>query len=181
MKITMPAPSNNMLPRRGRPRKFLAPSRAVTVTLPENIISALEAIDPDLSRAIVRLAQPEVGKKPHAAAELAAFGRRAVILVTPSRTLEQRTGVTLVPLSDGRALIAFGDDMSTARLELLVQDELDNHDLQGEDERVFTNIRDLLREARRSKSVRLRQQTIIVLEHSGSRKANGAAKHKETE
>lgn len=161
----------------------MAPSRAVTLTLPESIISALETIDADLSRAIVRLAQPEVGKRPHAAAELAAFGRRAVILVTPTRTLEQRTGVTLVPLSDGRALIAFDETMTTARLELLVQDELDTHDLPDADARVFEDIRDLLREARRSKSVTIRQQHIIVLEHHGrsGNRRTGAAKQKETE
>ena len=93
--------------RRGRPRKFQAPSRAVTLTLPEHVIDALGAIDPDLSRAVVRLTQPELAKRPHAPAELAAFGQRAVIVVNPTRTLEQRTGISLVPLPDGRALISF--------------------------------------------------------------------------
>ena len=94
--------SVDTLPRRGRPRKFSAPSRAVTLTLPEHVIEALGRIDSDLSRAVVRLAQPELLAAPHASAELAAFGRHAVILVHPSRTLERRTGVVLVPLPDGR-------------------------------------------------------------------------------
>jgi hypothetical protein len=94
-------------PRRGRPRKFARPSRAVTLTLPKEVIDALTAIDADLSRAVVRVTQPEMAKRPHPPAELAAFGRRAVIVVNPSRTLERRTGVVLVPLSDGRALISF--------------------------------------------------------------------------
>lgn len=82
------------------------------------------------------------------------------------RSLEQRTGVTLVPVSDGRALISFDDTMTTARLELLIEDALDNHDLPQEDARLFEGIRELLREARRSKAVSIRQRNIIVLEYA---------------
>ena len=57
-------------PRRGRPRKFMGPSRAVTLTLPDYVLDALGAIDPDLSRAVVRLTQPELAKQPHPPAEL---------------------------------------------------------------------------------------------------------------
>ncbi len=38
--------------------------------LPEHVIDTLSGVDPDLSRAVVRLAQPEVGKQPHPPAEL---------------------------------------------------------------------------------------------------------------
>jgi hypothetical protein len=151
-------------PRRGRPRKFTSPSRAVTLTLPEDVISALEAVDPDLSRAVVRVAQPEMAKAPHPAAELATFGRYAVIVVNPTRTLEQRTGVMLIPLSDGRALIAFDESMTIDRLELAIQDELEDHELPPEDARIFQAIRELLKEARRSDAVALSQRNIIVLE-----------------
>jgi hypothetical protein len=160
-------------PRRGRPRKFTSPSRAVTLTLPEDVIAALEAVDHDLSRAVVRVAQPEMAKAPHPAAELATFGRYAVIVVNPTRTLEQRTGVLLIPLSDGRALIAFDESMTIDRLELAIQDELEDHGLPPEDARVFQAIRELLKEARRSNMVALRQRNIIVLEHLQS-----ADKHK---
>lgn len=152
----------------------------MTLTLPEHIISALGAIDPDLSRAVVRIAQPKVGRRPLPAAELASFGRRAVILVKPTRSLEQRTGVTLVPVSDGRALISFDDTMTTARLELLIEDALDNHDLPREDARVFEDIRELLREARRSKVVRIRQQNIIVLEYAERRRRPKHTKQEKT-
>jgi len=155
-------------PRRGRPRKFSQPSRPVTLTLPEHVIDTLSGVDPDLSRAVVRLAQPEVGKQPHPPAELVTFGRRAVIVVNPTRTLERRTGVVLVPLSDGRALISFDSSMTPAGLELTIQDALDEHDLPDEDSRIFESIRDLLRDVRRSQSVTLRQQNIMVLEFTAS-------------
>lgn len=151
-------------PRRGRPRKFTAPSRAVTLTLPETVLAALEGIDHDLSRAVVRVAQPEMKKRPHAPAELATFGRHAVIVVNPSRTLEERTGVVLVPLSDGRALISFDESITTAGLELQIQDALDAGRLPAEDARIFEAIADILKSARRSGSVTLIQRNIIVLE-----------------
>lgn len=104
----------SVAPRRGRPRKFSAPSRPVTLTLPVETIEALTAVDADLSRAVVRIAQSEVRHR-HAAAELATFGRRAIIIVNASRALERRIGMHLVPLPDGRALISF-EETTTPRL-----------------------------------------------------------------
>ena len=98
-------PLSGLAPRRGRPRKFQTPSRAVTLTLPDDVLALLTGIDRDLSRAVVRVTQPEMARGPHPPAELVAFGRRGVIVVNPTRTLEEQTGVLLIPLSDGRALI----------------------------------------------------------------------------
>ena len=151
-------------PRRGRPRKFNGPSRAVTLTLPENVLAALGALDHDLSRAVVRVTQPELAKRPHPPAEVAMFGRRGVIVVNPSRTLEERTGIVLVPLSDGRALISFDESMTVARLELSIQDALEDRELPQEDARIFKSIEEILKTARRSGAVTLQQRHIIVLE-----------------
>jgi hypothetical protein len=148
----------------------------VTLTIPETVIETLESIDRDLSRAIVRIAQPKAGKATHPAAELVTFGRRAVIVVSPTRTLEQRTGVVLIPFSDGRALISFDGSITPARLELLIQDALDEHDLPEEDGRVFESIRDVLKEARRSTTVDVRQQHIMVLEFGSGARRTAAAR-----
>lgn len=162
---------DSVSPRRGRPRKFGTPSRAVTLTLPEHVIDALGAIDADLSRAVVRLAQPELAKLPHKAAELSSFGRHAVIVVTPTRALEQRTGVVLVPLPDGRALISFEQPTTVADLELLIEDAVEGGRLSEADQAIFEGIADILRTARRSGSVVLRQHHIIVLEWRGRKPA----------
>jgi hypothetical protein len=159
-------------PRRGRPRKFTGPSRAVTLTLPEAVLSALAEVDRDLSRAVVRLAQPELARRKHPAAELATFGGRAVIVVNPSRTLEERTGVLLVPLSDGRALIAFDESMTIARLELQIRDALDEQKLSEGDAQIFATIEGILKTARRSPGVTLTQRQIVVLE------SDRAARHR---
>jgi hypothetical protein len=154
------------------------PSRAITLTLPETVIDALERIDRDVSRAVVRVTQPEIRKGPHAAAELATFGSRAVIVVNPTRTLERLIGVMLVPLSDGRALISFDETMTPARIELKIEDALEDHTLPASDAEVLASIRELLKDARRSASVTLSQRNIIVLERNGRKDRNGKKTHR---
>jgi hypothetical protein len=153
-----------MRPRRGRPRKFAAPSRAVTLTLPEDVIAALTTVDSDLSRAVAQVAQPLMGGRAYAPAELTVFGQRAVIVIHPSRRLERQVGLELVPLPDGRALIAFDQPMTIPQLELTLQDVIDRGELPPDDQRTFEAIADILRTARRSNTVALRQRNIIVLE-----------------
>jgi hypothetical protein len=140
------------------------------LTLPEHVISALERIDQDLSRAVVRVTQPEMRKRPHPAAELSTFGGRAVIVVNPTRTLERRTGVVLVPLSDGRALISFDESMTAARLELAIDDVLEDSELPAQDAAVFIGIRDILRQARRSATVKLSERNILVIERNDTKR-----------
>jgi hypothetical protein len=151
-------------PRRGRPRKFTVPARPITVTLPEHVLEALAAIDGDLGRAIVRLAQPVLSGRPHAPAELATFGRHSVIVVHPSRTLERRTGVELLHLPDGRALISFDQTRTIPALELLIKDALEDRDLPAADREIFDAIADILKSARRSDRVAVLQRNVIVLE-----------------
>ena len=151
-------------PRRGRPRKFIQPSRPITLTLPEHVIAALAGLDRDLSRAIVRLAQPMLADRPNPPAELVTFGRHSVIVVNPSRTLEKRTGVELVHLPDGRALISFEQSMTASGLELLIEDALEDRTLPTGDRVIFDAIATILKTARRSDKVVLLQRNIIVIE-----------------
>ena len=152
------------MPRRGRPRKFTAPSRPVTLTLPESVIDALASLDGDLSRAVVRLAQPLLAERPHPPAELATFGRHSVIVVHPTPTLEKRTGVELVHLPDGRALISFDQATTIPGLELLINDALDDRRLPAEDRSIFEAVGAILTGARRADNVVVLQRNIIVLE-----------------
>jgi hypothetical protein len=162
----MPTPISSLDPRRGRPRKFEAPSRAVTLTLPNTVIAALADIDPDLSRAVVNLIQSVIPREPRAPAELATFGKSAVIIVRPTPALEERTGVKLIPLSGGGALISFADAVNVARLELSIRDALEDPTLDEADREIFTGIAEILKSSRRSRNVELRQRNVIVLEHT---------------
>jgi hypothetical protein len=164
----MDAALTALRPRRGRPRNYSAPSRAVTITLPEAVLAWLESIDPDVSRAIVRLAMLKAEGVTHPPAELAVFGRRAVIVVKPTPALQKRIGVDLVPLPDGRALISFNHPKTVAELELLLQDALDDPRLSADDRVVFEAIGSILKGARRSKGVTLLHRNIIVLQLSAS-------------
>ena len=150
--------------RRGRPRKYAAPSRAVTLTLPEHVIATLTAGEPDLGRAIVRLAPSSTKRAPSRPAELCHFGSHAVIVISPTRTLEKLAGVELVPLPDGRALIAFPPSRTAADLELLLEDALEGPSLSRADRSIFESVLEVIREARRSGEVSLVQRSIIVFE-----------------
>ena len=149
---------------RGRPRKFDAPSRAVTLRLPESVLSALASVHEDISTAVVLVTEHRLGKKRQPVAELSVFGRNAVITVRPTRSLEKRAGVQLVPLPDGRALISFAQAKTIPELELTLSDALEDAALPDDDRQVFEAIVRILRDARRSHDVLLHRRNIIVLE-----------------
>jgi hypothetical protein len=161
--------------RRGRPRKFASPSRAVTLTLPESILKGLSSIHEDISRAVVHLAQRRMATKSQPLAELSVFGRHAVITVRPTPSLEARAGVQLVPLPDGRALISFDRPQTIPELELTLHDALEDPTLPANDRAVFDAIVGILKDARRSRDVVLHRRNIIVLESADTRRrTNGS-------
>ena len=134
------------------------------MTLPEHVLKALATLDPDLGRAIVRLAQPVLAERRHPPAELATFGRHSVIVVNPSRSLEKRTGVELIHLPDGRALISFDRSKTIPGLELVIADALEDPALPQKDREMFEAVAGILKSARRSDNVELLQRHVIVLE-----------------
>jgi hypothetical protein len=175
-------PARMLGSRRGRPRKFNRPARSVTVTLPEDVIATLEATDKDLGRAIVRIVEPSVPRADDTPVELTTFGRRAVMVVPRNRSIKQRTGAELVPLSDGRALITLGDGVSISQFELLLLDALADPSLDGDDRMLFDAIASTLRSARRADGASLHQRNIIVVDWGkverleAEKRADGRAK-----
>jgi hypothetical protein len=157
--------------RRGRPPKFTRPSRTITVTLPDDVLDALAGVDSDIGRAIVRLAMTLGKNHRHPGIEVATFGSRAVIVVTPTRALSGMTGVELVPLADGRSLIALNDGMSEPQFELAVRDALDGKNVTATDRALLEGLAAVLQDARRTGTLVLRR--IIVLHAGGA--ANGPA------
>ena len=153
--------------RRGRPRKFSRPARTVIMTLPEDVLEVLGQVDADLSRAIVRLAMPLRSRPQSPVAEIATFGTRAVIIVPPSQVLAALPGVELVPLADGRALIALDESTSLSDFELTVRDTLERRDLEAPERSLMAALADILRQARRD--TRLTVRRILVLRARGPR------------
>jgi hypothetical protein len=154
--------------RRGRPKKFHRPSRSLSLTLPNDVIAALQAVDPDLSRAIVRVVQTTAPGSFRAKPELNTFGSRAVISVPSTRILESQIGVELVPMAEGRALVSFDEGLSIADLELRIGDVLDDPQLEDDDRATFAALGDMLRRARRNETIAVRSRRIIVLEYQAS-------------
>lgn len=173
------ASKGSLTTRRGRPRKFSRPSRGVTLTLPDDVIAALRTIDEDLSVAIVRITQSLVPEAPYARAELVNYGGRSVIIVPRSQVLKERTGVELVPLTDGRALMAFDNRLSIPQLELRIGDALVDPSIGGADRAMFEALAEILKNARRSERVEVRQRNIIVLQSMRPTGDTGAAQEEE--
>lgn len=151
-------------PRRGRPSKFGRPARAVTVTLPEDVVKAFRALDPDLSRAIVHAAEIGAARVAGPPVALTRYRGSAVIVVTPNRVIERLPGVALVPLPDGRALISLDKGTSVAEFEVLLRDALVETDTTSVERESLEAIGAILRKARHSRGVQLNQRNIIVLE-----------------
>jgi hypothetical protein len=156
---------------RGRPRKFGRPSRAVTVTLPEDVLIRLGTIDADLGQAIVTAVERAAPKtKLPPAAELASYGKHAVILVTPAKALRQLPGVELIPIGGNRALIALDGVHQVPRLELDVRDAIERNASDPAQREALTALAALLRDARLSQQLTVAERTIIVLEYGRRRK-----------
>jgi hypothetical protein len=155
--------------KRGRPRKFGRPARSVALTLPLDVIATLEQRDSDLSRAIVQLAATAGPERAAAReAELSRYGRRAVIVVSPSRTLRRIEGVELVPLPSGRALISLDRSLTAEAFELRLRDLLDAG-VPEPDRAGIRQVVQVLTDARRSERVHLQARTILVLESARRR------------
>jgi hypothetical protein len=134
------------------------------LTLPEDVIDALRAIDADLSRAVVGALVRSAAGAPRSPAEVTSYGGdRSIIVVPHSRTLEARTGVELVPLSDGRALLAFDDYLSVSEFELRLMDALADRALDEADRAVFSAIAGILRNTRQEEKAAIQHLSIIVL------------------
>jgi hypothetical protein len=163
-------------PARGRPRKFGRPSRAVTLTLPDDVIAALRSMDEDVSRSVVRLVQPlAVSTAARPAAEQERHGDSAVIVFRPVKALSSIPGVTLVPLPDGRALESLDDSLGVHEFELRLLDVLADDTLNEMARAVLTSIAQILKTARRSKGVEVHQRKVIVLQSARRAAKKGAA------
>jgi len=152
-------------PGRGRPKKYGRPARAVTVTLPEDVLAALNDANTDLGRAIVQLVERrrKVRPRPLKAAEVTSYGSRSVIVVPEARSLRRLAGVQLVPIGNGRCLIALEPPYSIPQLELDIRDLLSQKGVLGTERRTLDAVAAILRTARVSRDVVPEERTIIVL------------------
>ena len=158
-------------PRRGRPNKYGRPARAVTVTLPDDILARLLAIHADVGSAIVKLVEQRTSARMAAIrpAELTHYGNNAVIIVTPAPILRRLRGVQLVPVGDGRALISLTPSTPISSLELQVRDALERTPMNNRERKLLESLADILRRSRVARGFVSEARTIIVLAATGKR------------
>jgi len=150
---------------RGRPRKYGRPAKAVTVTLPDDVLARLSSIHGDVGSAIVSLVERKVPARvlPIRPAEVSRYGSRAVIIVTPNRALRRLSGVQLVPIGDGRALISLAPTTSISSLELQIRDALERIPPDDRDREGLQLLADILKRSRGARGLASEARTIIVL------------------
>jgi hypothetical protein len=170
----MTASSTPGSPARGRPRKYGRPARAITLTLPEDVLAQLRAVDTDLGRAIVKIVEREPARRRVPAispAAIARYGRHAVIVVPPVKPLKRLPGVQLVPMGNGRCLISLDPRHSVAQLEIDIRDALARGGMTSLERETLEAIAGILRDARISHLATPEERTIIVLESGRHRRA----------
>ena len=154
-------------------RRSTADRRGRCVTLREDGLAKLSALDPDLGAAIVRLVEGRAAMPRERAArlaEVAAYGSHAVIVVNAAKMPKRLPGVQLVPIGNGRALISLEHPHSAAQFELDVRDEAASARMNSVERRTLEALSEILQEARRSRSISVAERTIIVLESKRQRR-----------
>jgi hypothetical protein len=163
--------------RPGRPLKFGRPARLVSLSLPDDVLRWLRTLHADPAWAIVALFRQNQGRRAKrlsgndsgVAAELVSLsGGRALIVVNP-RQLGKLKGVSMIPMSDGRALLALDPLKGLADLELAVADRLEHRRLDRSERRSLEAFHRQLRGWRRTPGVRFTNRAIIVAQANGRR------------
>lgn len=149
--------------RRGRPPKYGRPAGLITLTLPHDVVEWLRTIHHDPGWAVVTLHDRATRreKRKTSLAELVQLpGRRALILVN-TEALKQLPGVSIIPLADGRGVLALEVGRTVADLEIAVIDRLDAPRVATSEREALVELRTRLREWRRT-GVRFESRSIIV-------------------
>lgn len=168
-------------PRRGRPPKFGRPGQVVAVTLPAEVVRGLRRINPDLAWAIVRLFErrenrerTDKGVTPVRAhrpdSELVSVADGRSLIVVNHSVLKQLPGVSVIPLDDDRAFLAFDRDASIADLELAIIERLKNRSVNGRERKALSELRAHVQRWRHDPKLHCEMRSIIVVEKAASRR-----------
>ena len=157
-----------LAPRRGRPPKYGRPARVVALTLPEDVIAALRAIEPDLGRAIVALvagARGDTGDEllPKVV-DVARTGRREALILVDPAAVPALPRCSFIRIGPNRAFIALDPGAGLADLELCVSDRLDDSDVTREQRKALRLLRATLKRWRCDPGVTVSGRSIVILE-----------------
>jgi len=141
----------------GRPRKFSESSRPVTVTLPDRVLSLLQSVHEDRALAIAKATDWVTRSRENSApaVELVEVEKgRAVIIVGPSRALQQLSWLRLVEIAPTRFLLVIPTGTPIETLEVSLMDLYDSTPKEDEYERrILGELKRCLTAQRRGKKV----------------------------
>lgn len=155
--------------KRGRPLKFGRPTQLVSLTLPLDVIDWLATVDDDPGWALVKIHERSIRAKarPIEIAGLVQLpGKRALILVRPDLFTNLK-GVSLIPLADGRALLALDATKGVADLEVAVLDRLDAAAVPPPERAALLHMRQLLKQWRQD-GILFESRAVIIALQRGS-------------
>jgi len=154
--------------KRGRPPKFGRPARAVTVTLPLEVIDKLRAIHTDLSRAIVDLVERQwCEEDPHQVRTREILPGQHLILVPYLETLTRVAGIRLFPVSTGQYLVVIPARGRAHDLELSLRDMLEAGTVPAHEKSAVEDLIRLLARYRRQLSIAEESFLIVLQDRSG--------------
>ena len=109
----------------GRPPKFREPRRPVTMILPERILDQLAEIDPDRTRAVVKVTEAVAGTdqgkfKPVELVEMSPG--KSLIVVCPGKILRKIPWIKLIEITPGRYLVSIPSGTPIETLEVALRD-----------------------------------------------------------
>lgn len=141
----------------GRPRKFAEASRPITVTLPDRTLALLESVHSDRALAITKATDwvTRAQENESSPVEIVEVEKgRAVIIVGPSRCLQQLPWLRLVEIAPSRFLLVIPTGTPIETLEVAIMDMVDGLPAREKYERgLLSELRRCLTLQRRSKKV----------------------------
>ena len=153
--------------RGGRPPKYLEPCHPVTMTLPERILDQLAEIDPDRSRAVVKVTEAVTGtdKKNLNPVDLVEMAPgECLIVIGPSKSLRQIPWLKMIEITPARYLLTIPSGTPIEVLEVALRDLFHNPELQ-KNERENTVMRELLNLiGQQRRNLRLSKAEILIID-----------------
>jgi hypothetical protein len=151
----------------GRPPKFREPRRPVTMTIPKRILDQLAAIDPDRTRAVVKVTEAVLGTwkgrfKPVELIEMTPG--KSLIVVGPNKAFLGIPWLRMIEITPARFLLTVPSGTSVEALEVALRDLVSHQDL-SKNERENAVIHELLELiGRQRRAQRLSKAEILIID-----------------
>lgn len=151
----------------GRPPKFHEPRHAVTMTLPVRILDQLAEIDPDRTRAVVKVTTAVMGtdKKRFKPVELVEMAPgESLIVVGPNKALKQVPWLKLIEMAPARFLLTIPTGTPIEVLEVALRDLYNDPALKnkGRECAILLELLNLIGHQRRSR--RMSKAEILIID-----------------